>query len=62
MSWLRLPQKAKACKVCWLFNINEGLVLLKLAGIVLSLINPSPSYVKFFKPEHFKPLNATLLF
>ena len=30
----------------WRFNINEGLELLKLADIVLSLINPSPCYVK----------------
>ena len=28
------------------FNINKGLGLLELADIVLSLINPSPCYVK----------------
>ena len=27
------------------FNINEGLGLLKLANIVLRLINPTPCYV-----------------
>ena len=27
-------------------NVNKDLGLLKLAGIVLSLINPSPCYVK----------------
>ena len=30
-----------------LFNINEGLGLLKLPDIVLSLINSSPYYVKY---------------
>ena len=34
------------CKFRYLSNINEGLGLLKLADIVLSLINPSPCYVK----------------
>ena len=46
MSWRRLPQEAKACKFCQIFNIYEGLVLLKLADTVLILINPSPSNVK----------------
>ena len=45
MSWPRLLQEAKACKLCELFNINEGLVLLKLANTVLILINTSPSNV-----------------
>ena len=39
MSWPRLPQEAKACNFSYLFNINEGLVLLKLADTVLILIN-----------------------
>ena len=38
--------EAKACKFCYLFNINEGLVLLKLANTVLILINTGPSNVK----------------
>ena len=46
MSWPRLPQEAKACKFRYLFNINEGLVLLKLADTVLILINTGPSNVK----------------
>ena len=36
----------KACKFCWLFNINEGQVLLKLADTVLILINTDPSNVR----------------
>ena len=43
MSWPRLPQEAKDGKFCYLFNINEGLVLLKLADKVLILINTGPS-------------------
>ena len=31
------------------FNINEGLVLVKLANTVLILINTGPSNVNFFK-------------
>ena len=38
--------KLRPCKFCQLFNINEGLGLLKLANTVLILINPSPSNVK----------------
>ena len=34
------------CQIRQLFNINEGLGLLKLADAVLILINPSPSNVK----------------
>ena len=33
-------------KSCLLFNVNEGLGLLKFADISLILINPSPSNVK----------------
>ena len=44
MSWL--SQEAKVCKFCYLFDINEGLGLLKLANTVLILINTSPSNVK----------------
>ena len=49
MSWPRLLQEAKACKFCLLFNINIGLVLLKLADTVLILINTGPSNVKELK-------------
>ena len=45
------PQEASACKFCWLFNINEGLVLLKLADTVLILINTGPSNGKERKKE-----------
>ena len=41
-----LGAELRPCKFHYLSNINEGLVLLKLAGIVLSLINNSPCYVK----------------
>ena len=41
-----LPQEARACNFHWLFNINEGLVLLKLANRVLILINTGPSNVE----------------
>ena len=51
MSWLRLPQEAKACTFCQLSNINEGLVLLKLANIVLILVNTGPSNVNELNPE-----------
>ena len=37
----------RPCKFHWLLlNIKKGLGLSKLADIVLSLINPSPCYVK----------------
>ena len=42
----QLANKLRPCKFCLLFNINEGLGLLKLANTVLILINPSPSNVK----------------
>ena len=38
--------EAKACKFRYLFDINEGLVLLKLANTVLILFNAGPSNVK----------------
>ena len=41
-----MSRKLRSCKFRWLFNINEGLELLKLADTVLILINPSPSNVK----------------
>ena len=44
-----------------IFNINEGLGLLKLADTLLILINPSPSNVKVLKAEkrfgHWSNLN-----
>ena len=46
MSWPRLQQEAKACKLMLVVNINEGLVLFKLADTVLILINIGPNNVK----------------
>ena len=46
MSWSRLPAEAKAYKFRYIFNINEGLLLLKLADAVLVLIKTGPSNVK----------------
>ena len=34
-----------------IFILNDGLVLLRLAGTVLSLINTGPCYVKPLKPK-----------
>ena len=53
MSWPRLPQEAKACKFRSLFDINEGLVLFKLANTVLILINMGPSNINVFKGVDF---------
>ena len=49
MSWSRLQQGAET-----LFSLvhNEGLRFLKLADIVLILINPSPCYVKWVNTCH----------
>ena len=48
--WLHIlymsRRKLRSCKFRYLFNINEGLGLLKLADTVLILINPSPSNIK----------------
>ena len=62
--------RGSPCKFCKFFNIKEDLGLLKLAAIVLSLINPSPCYVNalIFKKkirirpliENTKSLNITL--
>ena len=43
-----------------MYNINEGLGLLKLADTSLILINPSPSNVKFF-PLHWSDFSITYL-
>ena len=43
---LSFRRKLRPCKSCYLFHINEGLGLLKLADTSLILINPSPSNVK----------------
>ena len=43
---LSFRKKLRPCKSCQLFNINEGLGLLKLADTSLILINPSPSNVQ----------------
>ena len=42
------------------FKFNEGLGLLELANIVLSLINPSPCYVK--NRQHHNFSNITMEF
>ena len=47
MAWHKILLEAKACKFRYLFNINEGLVLLKLAGTVLILSNTGPGNVNF---------------
>ena len=51
---LSFRRKLRFCKFRWLFNINEGLGLLKLANKVLILINPSPNNVKKYLMEHMK--------
>ena len=45
---------ARPCKFHYLFNINEGLALSKLADIVLSLINPGPFMLMLFIEVYFK--------
>ena len=40
-----------------IFNINEGLGLLKLADTVLILINPSPSNVNFKMSSRCLPID-----
>ena len=40
-----IRRKLRSCKFRYLFDINEGLGLLKLADTVFILINPSPSNV-----------------
>ena len=49
LSFLR---KLRSCKFRQLFNVNEGLGLLKLANTLLILIKTSPSNIEIFSTLH----------